>query len=426
MKSFFIEATSPSGLSTTEIQNLLSDALASCKPLKKVLLIPPDITRLFSYAGPMTQMLYHMLPDTEIHILPALGTHAPMTNAELDKMYTGVPKDRFFTHNWRTDIVKLGEIPGDFVAQVSEGRMTDPIPVEINKMLLDPSYDLILSIGQVLPHEVVGMANYTKNIFVGCGGSHMIHASHYLGALYGMERMMGRDHTPVHEIFNYAQSHFISQLPISYLLTVTTVDASGNISLKSLSAGPNRELFSKSIAVSQKHNLNFLEQPLKKVVAYLDPEKFHTTWLGNKAIYRTRMAMADCGELIIIAPGIKGFGEDMQNDTLIRKYGYWGRDRILQLTQENDDLKQNLSVAAHLIHGSSDGRFSITYAPGGLTAEEIQHAGFSYLPLAIAMEQYNISALQDGFQIVNGEEIFFISNPSAGLWAETDRFYSTT
>ncbi|MCL2616501.1 MAG: lactate racemase domain-containing protein [Defluviitaleaceae bacterium] len=420
MDNLFLQAGRANALTDAQIEEVLAKAVASCPGAKKVLLLPPDITRSGSYAGPIARMLCRLLPDAKIDIMPALGTHAPMTDYEIEKMY-GLPKEWFLVHRWRDDVVKIGEVPAEYISEISEGLMNVSIPVEVNRAILDPSYNLIISIGQVVPHEVAGMANYNKNIFVGCGGSSMINYSHYLGALFGMERVMGRDHSPVHKTFDYATRCFISHLPIMYVLTVTGVDEHG-VHVKSISAGSQRDLFSRQIEVSQQHNLNFLDTPLHNVVAYLDPEKFHTTWLGNKAIYRTRMAMADGGQLTVIAPGVQGFGEDPTNDTLIRKYGYFGRDKVLSLTEANADLRENLSVAAHLIHGSSDGRFNITYAAGGLTQEEVTNAGFQYMPIDQALAKYDVNNLKDGANMVNGEEFFFIKNPAAGLWACRDRF----
>jgi len=423
MNGLFLEAEASGGLRDTQIREVLEQSLSAYGKLKKILILPPDITRMNSYAGPISRMLCELLPDVRVDIMPALGTHVPMTAAEIANMYAGVPSERFIDHNWRTDVEKIGEVPAEFVNEVSEGHMNTPVAVEVNRLLLDKSYDLIISVGQVVPHEVVGMSNYNKNIFVGCGGSEMINSSHYLGALYGMERMMGRDHSPVHKVFDYAEAHFAMDIPLMYVLTVTTSDA-GGVHVQSIASGRDRELFSKSIAVSQKHNLTFLDKPLKKAVVYLDPKEFRTTWLGNKAIYRTRMAMADGGELLVIAPGVHRCGEDLQNDAIIKKYGYVGRDNVLQMVMGNKDLADNLSVAAHLIHGSSDGRFHITYAAGQMSQEEIESVGFGYMPIEEALSRYDVHSLKNGFNTVNNEEIFFVSNPAIGLWAYKERFFA--
>jgi hypothetical protein len=168
-----------------------------------------------------------------------------------------------------------------------------------------------------------------------------------------------------------------------------------------------------------------LEKPLKKAVVYLDPSEFRSTWLGNKSIYRTRMAMADNGELIVLAPGLKEFGEDKEIDRLIRKYGYRGTPATLKFLKDNEELKNNLSAAAHLIHGSSEGRFSITYCPGHLTRQEIESVNFLYSDLQEMTKKYFPASLKDGYNTMpDGEEIFFISNPALGLWTSAERLNS--
>ncbi len=399
-----------------ELKSILEKTIAGRK-LKKVLILPPDFTRMYSGAGKITAFYYEMLKDTcQVDVMPALGTHVPMTKEECDTFFLGkVPFESILVHNWRTDVVKIGEVPAEFVSEVSEGLVNEAIDVEVNKRLLDPSYDLILSVGQVVPHEVVGMANYSKNIFVGCGGSSMINSSHMLGAFYGMERIMGKDFSPVRRVFDYAQENFMKNVPLLFVLTVTT-NTGDNTNLHGIYISEKRDAFEMAVAHSQEKNLIHVKEPLKKVVVYLDPREFKSTWLGNKAVYRTRMAIADGGELIILAPGIKMFGEDPENDKLIRKYGYVGRERVLELVKECDDLKGNLSVAAHLIHGSSDGRFHITYCTEQVTEEEVRGVAFDYLPYAEAAKKYDPSKLTDGFHTVCGEEIFYISNPALGLW----------
>ena len=135
------------------------------------------------------------------------------------------------------------------------------------------------------------------------------------------------------------------------------------------------------------------------------------------------MAIADGGELIVLAPALKEFGEDKQIDALIRKYGYVTTPEVLEFVKNNEDLRNNLSAAAHLIHGSAENRFSITYAPGHLTKEEIESVNFRYTELRDTMEKYNPQKLTDGFNVMpDGEKVFYISNPALGLWAHKDRF----
>ena len=171
-----------------------------------------------------------------------------------------------------------------------------------------------------------------------------------------------------------------------------------------------------------KVNFNILEKPLKKVVVYLDPSEFKSTWVGNKSIYRTRMAMADGGELIVLAPGLKEFGEDKEIDRLIRKYGYRGTPATLKSLKENEELNNNLSAAAHLIHGSSEGRFSITYCPGSLSRKEIESVNFKYHDLSDMLKKFDPEKLKDGFnKTYDGSELYYISNPALGLWASKQK-----
>lgn len=420
-----LKAKSNKGIDDKALYMALEESICTSREgLKKVLLIPPDFTRMHSGAGRITAIYYELLKDScHIDIMPALGTHEPMTSAEIAEFFGGgIPQEAFLVHNWRTDVVKIGQVPAGYVNEVSEGLISDPIDVEVNRRIIDKSYDLIISIGQVVPHEVVGMANYSKNIFVGCGGSNMINQSHMLGAFYGLERIMGRDHSPVRKVFDYAQENFINNIPLMYVLTVTT-QFEGKAAIHGLYAGRSRKIFEEAVKLSQEKNIIFMEKPFKKVVVYLDEREFKSTWLGNKAVYRTRMAIGDNGELIVIAPGVRKFGEDDGNDELIRKYGYAGRENVLELCKQNEDLKNNLSVAAHLIHGSSDGRFSITYAPGKLTRDEVESVNFKYAPLDMTIKRYEPKQLKDGFNTLeNGEEIFYISNPALGLWACRERF----
>jgi len=410
-------------ISPAEVRQALADVFRKIGTRRKVLAIPPDITRLNSYAGPITEMCRDWFGEALTDILPALGTHVPMTDSQLQTMFGRTPLELFRVHDWRRDVVTVGEVPASFIREVSEGKLDFSWPAQVNKLLLDPSYDLILSIGQVVPHEVIGMANYTKNIFVGVGGTAGINRSHFLGASYGMERIMGRADSPVRKVMEYAREHFIKNLPIVYIQTVLAKNEAGAMELKGLFIGDDFECFRRAAELSLEVNFTMVEKPLRKCLVWLDPVEFKSTWLGNKAVYRTRMALADGAELLILAPALKEFGEDPVIDSLIRKYGYKGTPRTLEATRLNADLQDNLSASAHLIHGSSEGRFTITYCPGpGMSREEIESVGYGYCPLDEALTRYKVKTLKDGWNTVGGEELYFISNPALGLWAHPDRF----
>jgi nickel-dependent lactate racemase len=409
-------------LSPQQLNDLLTESLAKLGERHSVLAVPPDQTREHSRAGELTRYAWQYYGDRLEAVLPALGTHSAMRPAQISHMFGDVPQNLFRVHNWRTDVETLGEVPAEFIREQSEGKLNYAWPAQVNRLLSQGGFDLILSIGQVVPHEVIGMANYNKNILVGTGGRDGINRSHYLGAVYGMERIMGRAANPVRNVLNYATEKFLRPLPVIYVLTVVGTKADGELAVRGLFIGDDAECFNLASALSLKVNFEMLEEPIRKAVVYLDPREFQSTWLGNKAIYRTRMALADDADLIILAPGVKEFGEDKTIDRLIRKYGYRGTPATLAAVNANADLANDLSAAAHLIHGSSEGRFTITWCPGCLTREEVEGVGFKYGDLNQMLNRYDPHKLSRGSNQVEGEEIFFIDNPGLGLWAHRGRF----
>ena len=408
-------------LSPGQLNQLLSESLAKVGRRNRVLAVPPDITRFHSHAGPLTQMVWQYYGERLQAVLPAIGTHTPMTPEQIRQMYDKVPQGLFHVHNWRTDIETLGEVPAEFIYAQSEGRLNFPWAAQVNRLLLRGNFDLILSVGQVVPHEVIGMANYTKNILIGTGGREGINRSHYLGAVYGMERIMGRAENPVRAVLNYAADQFLRDLPIVYVLTVVSRKAEGGLAVCGLFIGDDVECFLRASELSLKVNFELVQEPIRKAVVYLDPKEFHSTWIGNKAVYRTRMALADGAELIVLAPGVREFGEDKTIDALIRKYGYLGTPATIAAVERNPDLAAELGAAAHLIHASSEGRFTITWCPGHLSQEEIESVNFKYGEIDKMLRRYDPAKLNHGYNWVDGEEVFFIANPGLGLWAHRSR-----
>ncbi len=410
-------------LTPDDLKSALNTALTRLGGKQRVLAIPPDITRIHSQAGPLTEYVREYYREKLKDILPAVGTHYPMSDAEIAAMYGNTPRELFRVHDWRKGLETLGEVPAGYVREVSEGKVDYGIPIQVDRLLVEGRYDLILSIGQVVPHEVIGMANYNKNVFIGTGGMEGIHKTHFLGAAYGMERIMGRADTPVRRVLNYGSEKFARHLPIIYVLTVVDQDEAGRLAVRGLFIGDDAECFNRAAELSLSVNFTLLAKPLDRVVVYLDPLEYKSTWLGNKSIYRTRMAIADGGELVVLAPGVSQFGEDPSIDRLIRKYGYVGTPAVLDLVRTNAELQHSLGAAAHLIHGSSEGRFAITYCPGHLTKEEIVKAGYRFGDLQEMMKRYDPAKLREGVNTLpGGETVFYISNPGLGLWAHEKDF----
>ena len=408
-------------ISPKQLQELLNETLARLGPRSSVLAVPTDQRREHSRAGELTRHVFEHYGDKLKAVLPAIGTHTPMRPDQLARMFAGVPQELFRVHNWRTDVETLGEVPSEFIREQSEDKLNYAWPAQVNKLISQGGFDLILSIGQVVPHEVIGMANYTKNILIGTGGREGINRSHYLGAVYGMERIMGRAENPVRNVLNYASDRFLAPLPIVYVLTVVGRKAAGGLAVRGLYIGGDIECFLKAAELSLKVNFEILPDQIHKAVVYLDPSEFHSTWIGNKAVYRTRMALADGAELVILAPGVREFGEDPGIDKLIRKYGYRGTPATLQAVNDNPDLAADLSAAAHLIHASSEGRFKITWCPGHLSRDEVLGVGYDYGDLKTMLALYDPAKLSHGPNRVAGEDIYFIANPGLGLWAHRSR-----
>ncbi len=408
------------GISAGQLEEMLDQLLGQYTEARKVLIIPPDYTRCYSYAGVITQMLYRKLADSAaVHVMPALGTHMPMDDGELHKFFGDVvPKEAILVHHWQTDTVRLGYVPADVCSEVSGGLFPEQIDVEVNHLLVDGGYDLILSVGQVVPHEVVGMANYSKNIFVGTGGREMINKSHMLSAICGMEKTLGVTDSPARRVYDYAQQHFIDgKLPLVYLQTVTT-RRENDVILHGLYIGSSRKPFEMAAKLSQKLNICHVERRAKKLVTYLDPEELKTTWVGNKGVYRTRMAVADGGELLILAPGVRAFGENEEMDKMTRRYGYTGTEHILELYRQGA-FEGRLMSAAHLMQGSSEGRFTITYAtrPENLSREEIEGVGYQWADYNEVSKRYDPNSLKEGWNVLpDGEEIYYVGTPALGLW----------
>ncbi len=395
---------------------------------KKVLLLPPDHTRLYSYSGVITDWLYHHFIEAgaSVDIMPTLGTHAAMNEKQLRMMFgERIPLSAFLVHDWRNDVREVGELPAEFLREISGGKCDFSVKCMFNNILFDGGHDLILSIGQVVPHEVVGMSNYSKNICVGVGGSDLINKSHFLGAACNMEKALGRTDTPVRKLFDTAFDKFLSHLPVHFIHTVVGKgEGREDYPLRGLFISDDRSSFERAAELSRQVNLDLLDKPIKKCVCYLTPKEFASTWLGNKSVYRTRMAIETGGELIVLAPGVHEFGEDRGNDKLIRKYGYKGTPATLEAVALDEELAASLGAAAHLIHGSSEGRFKIIYCtrPDNMTQQEVEDAGFAWADYDVMIKKYDPEKLEDGWQEVDGEEIFYISNPAIGLWALKSNF----
>jgi nickel-dependent lactate racemase len=395
-----------------------------------VLLLPPDLTRKESGAGGLTEILYNRLTaaGAEVHVMPALGQHVPHTPEENRQMFGKIPEERIHAHDWKDGCIQLGEIEAEFVEAASNGAANWPIPIGLNRIVLEEPWDLVINVGHVVPHEVLGFANHNKNYFIGVGSKVTICASHMMAASCGIENNLGTLTTPTRQVFNEAEDRYLGKLPDFYIQLVLKWNEAGKLVTTGLHIGDDVETYLAAARQARDENIAVLDKPLPKVVAVMGPE-FHSTWVANKAVYRTRMAIADGGELVIIAHGARRFGEQPEVEALIKTYGYSPRDEILAKyhdpSPQYDDLRDIGHGAAHLIHGSSEGRFRITYAPAHLTAEDVQQVGYHYLDYQTALQRYEPQGKSEGlYATADGEEYYFIPSPATGLWATRERLAS--
>ncbi|MCD4825120.1 MAG: nickel-dependent lactate racemase [Phycisphaerae bacterium] len=394
-----------------------------CPDPKRVLLLPPDITRAHSESGKITERLYQIFSETaDVHLIPTLGQHVPHTPEQNRWMFGSVPEEKIHVHDWRDGSKVIGEVPAEYVKEVSGGKADWAIPVSLNRMLLEEEWDLIINVGHVVPHEVLGFANHNKNYFIGLGGKEMICASHMMAACCGIENNLGQLITPLRACYNKAETEYLSHLPHCYAMVVMKYADSGELVHTGFFAGEDQETYMEAARLSQAQNINTFDEPIDKVVAVMQGDEFFSTWVANKAVYRTRMVIADGGELLVIAPGLERFGEQEEVDQLIRKYGYSGTEKVMKAWRENDDLQDLTHGTAHLIHGSSEGRFKITYAPGHLTKEEVEGVNFEYADIDEMTKRYDPAKMKNGWNVMpDGEKVYYISTPSAGLWSTSDK-----
>jgi nickel-dependent lactate racemase len=417
-------------ISWSRLEELMEQTVAEarrriCARPKRVLLLPPDITRAHSGAGRLTEVLYRLLGDeAEVHVIPTLGQHVPHTPEENRRMFGAIPQERIHAHDWRGGCVRVGEIPADFVKEVTRGAADWAIPVVLNRALMEGPWDLVVNVGHVVPHEVLGFANHNKNYFIGLAGKEMICAAHMAAACCGIENNLGTLITPVRACFNKAEEDYLGRLPDLYVQLVLARSPQGELVHTGVYVGDDLETYLEAARQSRRQNITVLEEPLRKVVCVMQGDEFFSTWVANKAIYRTRMALADGGELVIIAPGLKRFGEQPEVDALIRKYGYAGTPKVMDCYRRDPVLQDLAHGTAHLIHGSSEGRFSITYAQRGLSRADIEGVNFRYADFDATVAKYAPDRLKEGFnELPDGERIFFIPTPSAGLWATRAKLF---
>lgn len=393
---------------------------------RRVLLLPPDITRMHSGVGRLTEMLYQQLAgEADVHVIPTLGQHVPHTPEENRQMFGCIPNERIHAHDWRGGCVEVGELSAEFVKETTRGAADWRMPIVLNRMLMKEPWDWIINVGHVVPHEVLGFANHNKNYFIGLAGKELICSSHLAAASCGIENNLGNLITPIRACFNRAEEEYLGELPDLYVQVVLARNQGDQLVHTGVHVGDDLDTYLAAARQSREENITLFEEPVQKIVCVMQGDEFFSTWVANKSVYRTRMALADGGELIVIAPGLKRFGEQPEVDAFIRKYGYVGTPRVMEQYRKNADMQDLAHATAHLIHGSSEGRFTITYAPGHLSKAEIEGVNFRYADINETIARYRPESSKQGWNTTaDGERYYFIPTPSAGLWATREKLFN--
>ncbi|HEX6650606.1 MAG TPA: lactate racemase domain-containing protein [Pyrinomonadaceae bacterium] len=335
---------------------ILRQVLDVVQPGERVLAIIPDKTRDDS-----THLLFPIANDflskrevASFDVLVAQGTHAAMSESQkLIKIGSTNFSGQLFDHRWDDpeELIIIGELSAETVEQLTGGLLTDAVPVSLNKLLAPGIYDTILVFGATVPHEVAGFAGGAKYFFPGVAGPELTHTTHWLGALAGIENIIGRIDTPTRLLIE-AAADLVSARIIS-LNTVVSRTHDEELVTYALFAGDIREAFRRAAEVSSRVHIRYTGRKYKRVVALLDPH-YDELWVGGKASYKLGAIIEEGGELIIYAPHLTRLSET--HGALIEKYGYAPLESVRDMLGVSQELRENLCIAAHLAHVAYAGR----------------------------------------------------------------------
>ena len=348
-------------LSSEELRAIVEQSLACIGPGARVLAIIPDKTRddntdtLF----PAAAEILAAKSVAQFDALVAQGTHMPMSDGEkrakigLREGDSAPALGQIYDHRWNSpeELVTIGELSAARVSELTGGLINDAIKVNLNRLLAPGTYDTVLIFGATAPHEVAGFAGGAKYFFPGVAGPDLTHATHWLGALASIERVIGRVETPTRHMIE-AAADFIPAHIISLNSVVTRTDEE-RLRTHALFCGDFREAFRRAAVVSRHVHIKYTGRKYKRVVALLD-EHYDELWVGGKASYKLGSVIEEGGELIIYAPHLRAISET--HGLLIEKYGYAPLDRVREMVALSTELQANLAVAAHLAHVSYAGQ----------------------------------------------------------------------
>lgn len=369
---------SPESLDQPTLAAIVERALDAAQPGERVLAIIPDKTR-----DDNTHVLFPIASEflsrrgvAAFDALVAQGTHPPMSQSQkLSKIGCDEFSGQLFDHRWDDpeELITLGELSVETVRELTNGLIETGVPVSINKLLGPGIYDTVLVFGATVPHEVAGFAGGAKYFFPGVAGPELTHTTHWLGALAGIENIIGRVDTPTRRLIE-AATDLIDARIIS-LNTVVSRRSDDELMTYALYTGDIREAFRRAAEVSRQVHIRYTGRKYKRVIALLDPH-YDELWVGGKASYKLGAIIEEGGELIIYAPHLTRLSET--HGALIEKYGYAPLESVRDMLGVSQELRENLCIAAHLAHVAYEGRFKITMATG-LDEETCRRVNLGYM-----------------------------------------------
>lgn len=311
-------------LTPDEVSRVTADGLARL-PLdgRRVLVLIPDGTRTMPMPLMFDILERELRPRVrDLDFLVALGTHSPMSDAQLSALVGRAVTDgragdsRIFNHQWDepSALAELGTIPASDIAAITGGRLSQDVPVALNRLVLE--YDHVLICGPVFPHEVVGFSGGTKYLFPGIAAPAIIHFTHWLGALMTNYGIIGVADTPVRAVINRAAA--LLDTPLSLLAVVVTYEGVAGVF-----CGDTQDAWSRAAALSAHRNVVWVEKPFQRVLSVMPP-MYEDLWTAGKGMYKMEPAIADGGELIIYAPHVDEVSH--VHGRLLDEVGYHCRD----------------------------------------------------------------------------------------------------
>jgi nickel-dependent lactate racemase len=342
-------------LTEDEVRSAVLDALGSVDVAgRRVLVIIPDHTRTVPM-GPLFRLIYECLAQhaEKLDYLIALGTHPPMSEEMIyqrvaitrDEHRSRFPKVRFFNHMWKDPeaLAEVGCLSADDISEITDGRFEEEVAITINRMVFD--YDLLLIVGPVFPHEVVGFSGGNKYLFPGIAGQRIIDFFHWLGAVITNPVIIGNKWTPVRKVVDRAAA----MVEVPRLSLSLVVKGEG---LAGVYFGTPEEAWSQAADLSDKLHIEYKNKPFHTVLSRA-PEMYDDIWTAGKCMYKLEPVVADGGTLIIYAPHVKDIS--VTHGHILEEVGYHTRDYFLE---QWDRFKQHpWGVLAHSTHVKGIGTY---------------------------------------------------------------------